>query len=84
MVEHKAIIAGDLVTILKHLYKGGVISVDPFAGVHMTEKLFHETFPEIREAGPRASAVYPFEYRVTVDGVNYYCISETNEWEAEE
>lgn len=84
MVEYKAIIAGDLVPILRHLYEGGVIAVDGHAGVHMTEKLFHATFPEVTKAGTRDSEVYPFEFSVTVDGVRFYCISDKAEWEAQE
>lgn len=84
MVEYKAIIAGDLVPILRHLREGGVISVDSYAGVHMTEELFHATFPEVNEAGHRESTVYPFEFSVTVDGVRFYCISEKAEWEVQE
>jgi hypothetical protein len=79
MVEYKAIIAGDLVPLMKHLYKGGVLAVNGHDGsVHMTVELFHKTFPAI-EAEETGYGDYPFRFEAVVDGVMFFALSETGE-----
>lgn len=82
MIEYKAIIARDLVPLVRHLYKGGVLAVNGHDGsVHMTRELFHATFPEVTEPFEREDAVYPYLFSVTVDGVKFFCLSEKGELE---
>lgn len=82
MIEYKAIIARDLVPLVRHLYKGGVLAVNGHDGsVHMTRELFHATFPEVTEPFEREDEVYPYLFSVTVDGVEFFCLSKKGELE---
>ena len=84
MIETKAQIALDLVPLMKHLYRGGVLAVNGGTGdVHMTEEFFHEVFPDVLVAMPRASAEYPFKWAVWVEGVEFFALSTTGKWEAQ-
>lgn len=83
MIETKAQIALDLVPLMKHLYRGGVLAVNGGTGdVHMTEEFFHEVFPDVLVAMPRASEEYPFEWAAWVDHVKFFALSETGKWGA--
>lgn len=84
MIETKAQIALDLVPLVKHLYKGGVIGINGADGsVHLTESFFHEVFPDVLVAMPRASAEYPFKWAVWVEGVEFFALSRDGKWEAQ-
>ena len=82
MIEMKAQIAHDLVPLMKHLYKGGILAVNGGEGtVHMTESFFHEVFPDVRVAMPRPSEEYPFEWATWVEGVKFFALSRDGKWE---
>lgn len=79
MIEMKAQIALDLVPLVKHLYKGGVLAVNGHDGtVHMTKELFHDTFPEVK-AQAYGYGDYPFRFSTFVNGVEFFALSETEE-----
>lgn len=81
MIETKAQIALDLVPLVKHLYKGGVIGINGADGsVHLTESFFHEVFSDVLVAMPRESAEYPFKWAVWVEGVEFFALSTTGKW----
>lgn len=85
MIETKAQIALDLVPLMRFLYKGGVTAIYGGDGtVQLTEELFHKVFPDVKVAVPRASEVYPFAWKETVEGVEFFALSATGKWEAEE
>lgn len=88
MENIKAQIALDLVPLLKHLYNGGIIGIYPTFGeagqIQMTEKCYHETFPEDTVPMPNPDIDYPFRWTTTVDGVEFFALSTTGKWEAQE
>lgn len=87
MENIKAQIALDLVPLLKHLYNGGIIGIYPTFGeagqIQMTEKTFCETFPDAIPQ-PNRDSDYPWKWTKTVKGVEFFALSETGKWEAQE
>jgi len=84
MTELKAQIAFDLIPVVRHLYNGGVLLVDGATNrIHLSENLFHATFPEIKEAEGYDSDLYPWRYSVTIDGVEFFALSEVSRWDGE-
>lgn len=87
MENIKAQIALDLVPLLKHLYNGGIIGIYPTFGeagqIQMTEKAFCETFP-YSFPQPNRDSDYPWKWTKTVEGVEFFALSETGKWEVQE
>ena len=46
MIETKVQIAADLLPLIQHLWKGGVLSIGTYSNsIHLQDTLFHETLP---------------------------------------
>ena len=85
MIETKVQIAADLLPLMHHLWKGGVISVNGYSNdIHLQCPLFHETFPEVlTPVAQRNDGYYEFEKTETIDGreIRFFCLSEKEGWE---
>lgn len=85
MIETKVQIAADLLPLIRHLWKGGVISIGTYSNeIHLKNTLFHETFPEVLTPVTRRNDGYfVFEKTETIDGreIRFFCLSEKEDWE---
>ena len=81
MIEMKAQLALDLVPIMNRLYDGGILRVGPGKEVQMTEKAFHEVFPDVLVPMPRESEEYPFAWAGLVEGVKFFALAKKGEQE---
>jgi len=85
MIETKVQIAADLLPLIRHLWKGGILSIGPYQNeVHLRDWYFHETFPEVvNPAGKHDEKNWTFEKTVNIEGtdVRFYCLHEKEDWD---
>ena len=61
----------------KELYRLGLFGVNRLDGVHINNDAFVELFGQ-GEITEWDSADFPYEHSATVDGVKFFCISESD------
>lgn len=85
MIETKVQIAADLLPLIQHLWKGGVLSIGTYSNsIHLQDTLFHETFPDVlTPVDQRKDGYWEFEKKEIIDGreIRFYCLSEKEDWE---
>ena len=85
MIETKVQIAADLLPLIQHLWKGGVLSIGTYSNsIHLQDTLFHETFPDVlTPVERRTDGYWAFEKKEIIDGreIRFYCLSEKEGWE---
>ena len=84
MIETKVLIAADLIPLISHLWKGGVLGIGPGNDIHLRDTLFHETFPEAKWPTIQVeNGDWVFERYVNIDGKNirFFCLHEKEAWD---
>ena len=85
MIETKVQIAADLLPLIQHLWRGGVLSINGNRdAIHLEDKLFHEAFPDVlTPVTKRKDGDWEFETVVNIDGrdIRFYCLHDSEGWE---
>ena len=85
MIETKVQIAADLLPLIRHLWKGGILSIGPYNNeVHMRSDLFRATFPDVKTPVARHDPDnWLYEKMVTIEGVTirFYSLSSKEAFE---
>ena len=85
MIETKVQIAADLLPLIRHLWKGGILSIGPYSNeVHLRSDAFHETFPEVvKPVGLHTNGDWVYEKFVDIDGtsVRFFCLNGKEDWD---
>lgn len=77
MIETKAILAFDLMPLMRYLYRGGVLAVDALTNkIQLTVAMYRATFPDDKIPTHTGDNDYPFRWTTTIDGVEFFALAE--------